>query len=289
MTVEAENIRRKSMMVTAQHPPTVDGMKSVVLPGGLRLSYVEQGDPSGIPVVFVHGYTDTWRSWETVLPHLPESIRAIAPTQRGHGDADRPATGYRFEDFAADLEAFVDALGIARLVLVGHSLGSYVAQRFAMNHPERVLGLVLIGSATTWRGNEIIRGFWDSGVSLLTDPIDPGFVREFQASPRLAPEKLDFAVAESLKVPAYVWRAAGRAITETDYSAELGMIQSPTLILWGDQDPLCPRSEQEALSAAVANSRLVVYPGGGHNLHWEEPEAVAQDILAFVAQEVASR
>jgi pimeloyl-ACP methyl ester carboxylesterase len=67
----------------------------------------------------------------------------------------------------------------------------------------------------------------------------------------------------------------------TDYSAELGKIAAPTLIIWGDQDPLCPRGEQEALAAGIVDARLVVYPGGGHNVHWEEPERFADDLAAF--------
>ena len=69
--------------------------KSIALSTGVTLPYVEQGDPAGVPVLLLHGYTDSWRSFEDTLAHLPDSIHAIALTQRGHGDADRPATGYR--------------------------------------------------------------------------------------------------------------------------------------------------------------------------------------------------
>ena len=65
--------------------------KTIVLPTGVTLPYVEQGDPDGVPVILLHGVTDSWRSFEPVLPHLPPSIRAFALTQRGHGDADRPS------------------------------------------------------------------------------------------------------------------------------------------------------------------------------------------------------
>lgn len=123
--------------------PTV---KSVDLPHRVKLPYAEQGDPSGVPVLLLHGYTDSWRSFEPVLPHLPDSIRAFAITQRGHGDVDRPATGYRTRDFAGDVLAFADALGRGPVVVVGHSMGSTNAQRFAMDHPDRVLGLVLAGA-----------------------------------------------------------------------------------------------------------------------------------------------
>jgi len=258
--------------------PVVD---AITIPTGVRLPYVVQGNPAGVPVVFVHGFSDSWRSWETVLPHLPGSIRAFALTQRGHGDADRPAAGYRIEDFAADLAAFIAALEIGPAVIAGHSMGSSVAQRFAMDHPERVVGLVLVGSVTTWRGNPVLAELWESAISTMTDPIDPDFVRVFQESPRFSRERLDVVVGESLKAPARVWRAAWQAIMETDYSADLGRIQASTLIVWGDQDPLCPRGEQEALTVAIPDSRLIVYAGGGHNLHWEEPERFAADLVAF--------
>jgi len=78
-------------------------IQSVELPGGPRLQYVEQGDRSGVPMVLLHGYSDSWRSFELVLPHLPPEVRAFAVTLRGHGDAARPADGYRPRDFAADI------------------------------------------------------------------------------------------------------------------------------------------------------------------------------------------
>ena len=167
-------------------------------------------------------------------------------------------------------------------MIAGPSLGSSAAQRFAIDHPERVLGLVLIGSVTTWRGNPAFAELWTSAFATLTDPIDPGFVREFQASPWMSPAFLDTVVQESLKVPARIWREGWQALMEADHSAELGTIQAPTLVVWGDQDPLCPRTEQDALTAAIADSRLLAYPGVGHGLHWEEPARFAADLTAFI-------
>jgi non-heme chloroperoxidase len=260
-------------------------VKSVELATGVRLPYVEQGDPAGTPVLLLHGYTDSWRSFEPVLPYLPGSIRAIALTQRGHGDADRPAAGYGPHDFAADLAAFGDALGVAQAVVVGSSMGSTVAQRFALNYPERTLGLVLAGATTTWR-TPVALELWDV-VSTLEDPIDPGFVREFQESTLaqpVPPAFLETVVAESLKVPARVWRAALReAHLEADIAGELGGIEAPTLVVWGDRDTIQSRSEQEVLVGAIAGARLIVYPGAGHAMHWEEPARFAADLAAFVA------
>ena len=259
-------------------------LKSVELPHQVKLSYVEQGDPSGVPVLLLHGITDSWRSFEPVLPHLPTPIRAFALSQRGHGDADRPAAGYHPRDFAADVAAFMDTLELGPAIIVGHSMGSFIAQRFAIDYPERTLGLVLMGSFTTCRGNPGLVELWDSAVLTLTDPIDPGFVLEFQQSTLarpVPPTFLETVVRESLKVPARVWRAALEGLLETEFSAELGTIKAPTLIVWGDEDALFARSEQEALAAAIAGSQLVMYAGAGHALHWEEPEPFAADLVAF--------
>jgi len=259
--------------------------RSVELPNGVRLPYVDQGDPLGVPVLLLHGITDSWRSFELVLPHLPDSVRTIALSQRGHGDADRPAAGYRPQDFAADLAAFMDALELGPAVIVGHSMGASIAQRFAIDFPVRTLGLGLVGALATWKGHPDFVALWDSVVSTLTDPVDPGFVREFQESTLAQPVPPAFfetVVQESLKLPARVWKAAlVGAILEADFSGELARIQAPTLIFWGDQDALT-RNGQEALMAAVAGSRRVVYPGAGHGLHWEEPERFASDLTAFV-------
>jgi pimeloyl-ACP methyl ester carboxylesterase len=151
--------------------------KSVDLPNQVRLPYAEQGDPSGLPVLLLHGFADSWRSFELVLPHLPESLRAFALTMRGHGDASRPATGYGVRDFAADVAHFQDAIRLRAAVIVGHSMGSGVALRFAIDHPERTMGLVLVGASPTMGSTPAARQFWNTTVSKLTDPVDPALVR----------------------------------------------------------------------------------------------------------------
>ncbi len=262
---------------------------SIALPTGVTLPYVEQGDPNGVPVILLHGVTDSWHSFELVLPHLPPRFHAFAVTQRGHGDADRPLTRYGFRDFAADVAAFLDVLQIKTAVLVGHSMGSGVAQRFALDYPDRLLGLVLEGSFASLSTTPAVQEFWDTVVSTLTDPIDPHLVREFQQSTLAQPVPDTFfetVVNESLKVPARVWKATFLTFLQEDWSSELGKITTPTLIVWGDQDAFCPRSDQDLLKATIANSRLLVYSGAGHDPHWEEPARFAHDVVAFIEQQV---
>ena len=258
-------------------------IRSVELPGGPVLQYVEQGDRSGTPLVLLHGYTDSWRSFELVLAHLPPELRAVAVTQRGHGDAARPADGYRPRDFAADVALLMGLLGIGSAVLVGHSMGAAVALRFALDHPERTLGVALLGALGCWQGNPAVMELRDA-VSAFEDPVDPAFVREFQASTVNQPVPLglvDTAVHESLKVPARVWRAVCEGFLHDDPAADLGGVRAPALIIWGDADPFCPRRAQEDLLRAIARSRLVVYQGAGHAMHWEQPARVASDLARF--------
>ncbi|WP_052367683.1 alpha/beta fold hydrolase [Algiphilus aromaticivorans] len=257
---------------------------SVELPTGVTLQYAEQGDAAGTPVVLLHGLSDSWYSYERVLPHLPGSIRAFALTLRGHGDSSRPEAGYRFQDYAADVAAFMDALGVEAAVVVGHSLGSAVAQRFAVDYPDRVRGLVLIAAFASLPKSPVPRELSEV-VATMQDPVDPGFVREFQESTLAQPMPQAFfetIVQESLKLPADVWRAAVAGVLEGDFSEALGTIRAPTLLVWGDADAMVPGADQDALIAVIAGSRLVVYAGAGHGLHWEEPERFASDLARFI-------
>ena len=260
-------------------------IKSVELPNGVVLSYAERGDDSGVPVVLLHGVTDSWRSFELVLPLFSKSIHAFAITQRGHGDSSHPQSGYTFSDFAGDLAAFMDALNIQKAVIVGHSMGSSVAQRFAIDHPQRVKGLVLVGSFASMRDNPVVEEFWDTVVSKITDPVDPGIAQAFQESTintSVPPEFYEMVVQESLKVPARVWREAFAGFPKHDFSGELHKIKAPTLIVWGDHDAFCPRSDQDTLQTTISGSRLVVYSGTGHAVHWEQPRRFVTDLEAFI-------
>jgi non-heme chloroperoxidase len=258
--------------------------RSISLPTGVTLEYVEHGSPSGVPLLLLHGLSDSLRSYELALPHLPASIRAFALSQRGHGDSSRPATGYTPSDFAADLAAFMDAIGLERAVIVGHSMGSSIARRFALDFPERTLGLVLVGSFATLEDKPGVIELAQA-VAELRDPVDPAFVAEFQQSTLaqpVPPAFFDVVVQESLKVPARVWRAVLEGLMGPDHPTEVGSIEAPTLIVWGDQDAFCLRSDQDALVAGIAGSQLVAYAGVGHDPQWEQPERFAADLAAFV-------
>jgi pimeloyl-ACP methyl ester carboxylesterase len=109
--------------------------------------YVDDGGAGGLPVVFVHSYAGSSAHWAAQLAHLRPAQRAVALDSRGHGRSEAPAAGdYAVESLAADIAAVVDALGLERFVLVGHSMGGAAALAYAAAHPERVAGLVLVGT-----------------------------------------------------------------------------------------------------------------------------------------------
>ncbi|MEO6145026.1 MAG: alpha/beta hydrolase [Dermatophilaceae bacterium] len=260
-------------------------MESVSLRTGITLRYLRQGDPSGVPVVLLHAWADTLRFFEPLLPLLPAWLHTLVPTQRGHGEADKPAAGYALQDFSEDVAAFLDALNIAAAVIVGHSSGGYVAQRFALDHPDRVLGLVLVGSPKSLHG---LRPSFTEAVESLRDPIDADTVRTIMSAMPLfqpVPEAfVDAMTSESAKVPAHVWKSTFAGLIAAEPPTETGTITTPTLILWGESDQLLPRHEQEALVAAIPGSVLVAYEGTGHLVLWEQPARVASDLTSFVSR-----
>ena len=257
---------------------------------GLRLHYAEQGDLMGEAIVFLHGYSDSWFSFSRVLPLLSAEYHAFALTQRGHGDSDKPQCCYTPEDFAADIDAFMEAVGIEEATLVGASTGALFAQRVALSYPPRVSRLVLVGAQTPANeANEVVLGLQEE-VRALEDPVPPEFVRAFQEGTIHQPvpqEFLDTVVSESLKLPARVWRdyLEGAVLSiDRDYVVELRELDVPTLMLWGEQDPLFPREEQERLAAAIPGASLKVYPETGHAVHWDRPEWVVRDLEEFMKE-----
>jgi pimeloyl-ACP methyl ester carboxylesterase len=253
------------------------------LPSGLCLNVAEKGLPDGQVILLLHGYADSWFSYSRILPLLPAGVRAVVPDQRGHGKSDRPADGYAPDDFAEDAIQLLDALGIERAVVVGHSMGSFIAQKIAAKAPERVERLVLIGSAATAR-NEATRQLLNE-VETLSDPVGTDFVRSFQSSTIHRPVPADFfeqIVTESLKVPARVWKAALTGLLTADLTADFAKIRCPVLILGGDRDGVFARAEQERLATCISGATLKLYPDIGHDPQWEAPDDVVFDLLAFL-------
>lgn len=261
---------------SAATAPPIPIFHDATLPDGLRLRYAEQGPAGGPAVLMLHGYTDSSFSFSRVLPLLPPSVRAIVPDQRGHGGSDRPGI-YDMDSLANDALRLMDVLQIRRAVVVGHSMGSFVARRLALRAPERVTSLVLIGAGPNACNDSIAE--LRRAVDQLTDPVDHEFVRDFQLSTvyrTVPPGFMAHAIEESARVPAAVWKGALAGLM--DYEPAETQIRVPTLIVGGDRDAVFSRQEQEELARLIPGASLQLYPDIGHAPHWEAPEAFARSL-----------
>lgn len=251
----------------------------IKLSTGITMNYVESGDPRGPAVLLMHGYSDSSFSFSRVLPLLDKKYRILAIDHRGHGDSDKPMDGYQMRDFAADAAAFLDAMNVKSAIVVGHSMGSFVAMQTAIDHPAKVSRLVLVGTAAKAR-NAVVEEVLGA-VSTLPDPVPSNFIREFQvgtSSPSLPKDFIDGVVAESSKVPARVWRKAMEGVAARDFTPDLKRIRVPVTIIWGEKETVFKRDDQDPLIKGLPNAKFVVYPNSGHAPNWEEPEKFANEL-----------
>jgi non-heme chloroperoxidase len=268
--------------------PAQDGLATafVKVDTGLTLQYVVQGDPKGPVVVLLHGAGDSWHSWELVLPLLPKTFRTYAVTLRGHGLSDHPKSGYGREDFARDITSLLKVLDLRNVTLVGHSLGSFVAQVVTENDAEgRIRNLVLIGSGPGRPRDPSKPSELSSYFASVKDPIDYQFARDFQAGTAFTPLPVSFLetmIGEVQRVPAAMFHELAKGLTDPEYAEKLGRIKAKTLLLWGEKDSMFSKRDQDDLLKIIPGSKLIPYPDTGHALHWERPLRFARDLAEFM-------
>jgi pimeloyl-ACP methyl ester carboxylesterase len=264
--------------------------RTVALSDGETLAYVPMGDPAGSPLVLIHGYTDSARDWVPLVPYLSPRFRLILVDIRGHGRSGKPECCYTLLDFAYDIKLLLDALGVPRADIVGHSLGSFIAQRFAEYWPEHTRRVVLISSSGGPRpGAPPRKPAYDYAAQIrqLKEPIDPDspFMIEWWSSP--TPVDEDFIRRErrdAAAIPLRVWLAVlDEALDGSDLRRTLPRLAAPTLLIWGARDPIMEEEVRQTLREALPRAQVKVFPGLGHNPFWEDPRACADVINTFLA------
>lgn len=262
-----------------------DGAKETVrLPNGIRLAFVDTGNRRGEPLLLLHGYTDSSRSWSLVAPHLSK-YRLLIPDLRGHGRSDAPQCCYAPATLAEDARLLLDALGIERAAVAGHSLGSLAAMELAAAHPGLVTHLVLIGSTAL---PPVKRGDWlYENAMALEAPLDPSseFLREWHPANQPTPVDAVFAEAvrqEFMTIPLHVWHGVIRELAEVPFGRHAEDVKAPVLVLSGGKDPLFPAEHHASLMKAFPHAQGHVFAELGHNPLWEQPEAIAGAIDRFL-------
>jgi pimeloyl-ACP methyl ester carboxylesterase len=264
--------------------------RSVVV-GGLRLHFLEWGVVGRPVVCFLHGGSAHAHWFDLVAPAFVDRFHVIALDQRGHGEsqwAEPPA--YATENFGADLVGFLDSLGLARVALVGHSMGGHNSMAFAAWHPDRVSALVIVDARPTIptdrldrlrrRGERTLRPYPSREAAAQSFRLLP---RETNADPAFLAHLGAAGVVE--RDGAWFYRfdpASNSGRQPVDAWTLLDRITAPTLIARGELSPVLPRDMADKLRAAIRSATLVEIPASYHHLVLDNPAAFVQELDKFL-------
>jgi pimeloyl-ACP methyl ester carboxylesterase len=254
----------------------------------------------GPAVVLIHGMAGSSATWEPVLAALASHVEVVAPDLLGHGESAKPRSDYSLGAQASSIRDLMVALGHEHATIVGHSLGGGIAMQFAYQFPERCERLVLVASgglgpdvawtlrALTLPGVEHVLPIacnprlagagaaltsWLGRIGLR--PV-PGVKEVLRSYASLSDPSAREAFVHTLRS---VVDVRGQRVSATDrlYLAS----DVPTLIVWGDRDPIIPPRHAFAAHAAIPNSRLELFEGAGHFPHCEQPDRFVDVLVDF--------
>jgi 3-oxoadipate enol-lactonase len=238
-------------------------------------------------LVFLHGIGADHRAFEAQLESFGSRARAIAWDMPGYGES-RPLDCMTFPALADALTALLDARGVDRAVLIGHSMGGMVAQEFVARHADRVAALVLFATSPAFGGAD---GEWQR--RFLADrlrPLDEGKAPA-DIAPALVrgmvgddpdPRGVARAVTCMSAVPAATYRAALHCLVTFDRRASLGAIRCPTLALVGERDRVASPAVAERMAREIAGATYRVLPGVGHLANLERPALFDAALVSFL-------
>lgn len=276
-----------------------------VVVNGLRIRYWQAGE-AGPNLVLIHGLGGAVEVWRRVLPELARSHRVVALDLPGCGRSQPPVhfPADTLGLFAATVLGLMDALGMATAQVVGSSLGGTVALRTALAAPERVQGLVLVGSAgfthrVAWplrlmsvpgAGELLTRPHRDqTAVALRSCVADPATVTEYDVDQAYALATMPGAQEAFLALLRVYCRANGlRRDTLRDLAAGIPTIKAPVLLVWGDRDAIIPFQSTQRARELLPESALVVFAGCGHLAFVEQPVRFARLVESFVCDPAAT-
>ncbi|MBA3334125.1 MAG: alpha/beta hydrolase [Acidobacteria bacterium] len=268
-----------------------------VVVDGVRVHYQEFGHVSQPKMILVHGYTASTYVWGAVAPKLAgEGFHVIAIDLLGFGYSDKPAWfEYSIASQARVLEQFMNRLGIGRATLVGSSYGGAVAATVALDYPERVEKLVLVGAVCNdeAKTNGILRFVSMSGVGEILSPflIDSRRFLKSRMRRTIAPSNHHLITEERLDAVSRPLRAknahnsvltSARNWNASRIEADAHLINQPTLLIWGENDTIIPIHNAQRLYDSIVHSRLVVLKDCGHVPQEENPERFVELVSSFV-------
>ena len=258
---------------------------------GIEIYYEIHG--SGMPLVLIAGLGYPAWEWHKMVPLLAEQFMVITFDNRGVGLTEKPAGPYTAALLAADLAGLLDELGLEKAIIMGHSMGGFIAQAFALEYPHSVSKLILC--STNFGGPnhvpisaEAMQVLADTRSEPLTRFTNgliistaPGFA---ETHPEIIQEWREWRLANPLHVAGYQAQfAIGLSLLSPDaaFEQKLDQISSPTLIIFGAHDKVVPPANAELLAQKISGSQVVILPDAGHFFPIETPQAAAELVISF--------
>ena len=287
------------------------------LPTGVTLTVALGGDRDSEPLILLHGFPESHRTWRAIAPELARDFFVVAPDQRGFGGSDKPAgvEAYRTDRIVEDLTALADALGLKRFTLVGHDWGGAVAWLAALRHSDRIARLVVVNAPhpllfqktviedpAQRAGSQYIRAFrnplMEKGIEAMG--VETFFEKSFggHADLALIPDDERRAYLDDWRRDGALtgmlnwYRASEIIVPEPGEDVPAPMwtrlafphIAMPTLVVWGLKDKALLPVQLDGLHDLVDDLRVVTVADAGHFLPWEKPEPLLAAIRDFVAE-----
>ncbi|HYI64463.1 MAG TPA: alpha/beta hydrolase [Allosphingosinicella sp.] len=286
------------------------------LPTGVELCVRLGGPEDGEPILFLHGFPESHRTWREILPDLARDFRVIAPDQRGFAGSDKPegVESYKTDRILEDLIALADALGLGRFTLVGHDWGGAVAWLAALRHPDRIARLVVVNAphpyvfqkslfddaeqrAASQYMNAFRNPMMEKGIEAMG--FETFYEKTFggHADLSLIPAEERRAYLEQWSAPGALtamlnwYRASEIVVPHVGEEAEAPLwtklafpsLAVPTLVIWALKDKALLPVQLDGLYSLIDDLRIVTVADAGHFVPWERPEPVIAAIRDFMA------
>lgn len=265
-------------------------MPFIDLETGIRMHYRDCG--KGKPILFVPGLTANVDTWNYQVLALQDRYRCVCVDLRGHGDSDKPASDYTYDEMCGDVRAFLKALDLHDVTFVGWSMGAGVGLKYVANFNTdgRVTKLVMVGAATPrFRPTETEPfGMDDATAKASLEAMRVALPETMAAFAGLNFHRTDMEATKNwfmslwLKTPAYVGYKYFKTLLDEDLRNLLPKVNIPTIMFHGRDDKVCHPGWVEYMVPRIKGSRIVWFENSGHALMVEEPDKFSQELAAFV-------